>query len=127
MSTPSSSLGTSGIMDSATQSADQAIRESQRLARNAIDSLASKVEDVQAAADRAVEGLADDASHLTRRGSEALHQASRQIRGQARQARESARGYIEHDPLKSVLIAMAAGAGLMALGCLIARGSNDRR
>ena len=63
----SSNLTTAGdrassMIDTAAQSADDAIRGSQRLANQALDQLAGKVESARSAAGPAVQGLASDAA-----------------------------------------------------------------
>ncbi len=79
------------------------------------------------AADQAMNGLADGAQNLADRANDLLRHSSAQLRRQAEHARDATRGYIEHDPLKAVLIAAAAGASLMLLGTLLARGPRNPR
>jgi len=71
---------------------------------------------------------ADSAQHAirsaqsaARRGVEALRETSVHLRERALKATDSTAGYIKEDPLKSVLIAAAAGAALMALLGLLGR------
>ena len=120
----SSNLTTAGdrassMIDTAAQSADDAIRGSQRLANQALDQLAGKVESARSAAGPAVQGLASDAAQMVQRGTNSLQQHSEQWREQALQARDSTRSYIQNDPLKAVLLAAAAGAALLWLGSLM--------
>jgi ElaB/YqjD/DUF883 family membrane-anchored ribosome-binding protein len=70
----------------------------------------------------AVEGV----SAYAHRGVDTVRDASHQLRVKAEHASESTASYIRHDPLKSVLIAAATGAALMALVSLLTRNS-DRR
>jgi len=120
-STPLAGDRSTSLIDSAASSADQALRSAQRSADRGFDQMGAQVENLRNRADSAVDGLATEAAGLARRGSDAVRQRSQQLRQQAHQARESATGYIQHEPLKSVLIAVAVGAGLMLLGSLLGR------
>lgn len=108
------------VIDAAAHAADHAIRNSQRAAQQALDHLAATVEQARSQVGPAIDGLASDSVHAVQRASDAvLHSA--------RQWRSSTRGYIEHQPLQAVLIAMAAGATLVLLGSLFARGRHGGR
>ncbi len=72
-------------------------------------------------ADQALNSLTHEAQNLAQRSSQLLHDGSAQVRKQAEQARDATRGYIQHDPLKAVLIAAAAGATLVLLGSMLTR------
>lgn len=81
------------------------------------------------AADRALRGsqrLAGDVSQLAHQGSDAVAHTADVWRAQARHWQHSTRSYIEHEPVKATLIAMAAGAALVLLGGLLLRGRHDR-
>ncbi len=111
----------SSFIDTAAQAADNAIRSSQRLANQKLDQLAGQVESARSSAGPALDGLANDATRLAQRGSDALRLRSDQLRAQALKARDSTRDYIQQDPLKAVLIAAAAGATIMLVGQMIGR------
>ncbi len=74
------------LMDQAGHSADAALDATQRLANDALEGV----------------------SHT-------LQTAGRQIRSNAHQATDRTASYVRHEPVKSLLIAAAAGAALMAL------------
>jgi len=80
------------LADQVAQSADLAIKSTQRVASDALDS---------------------------------VRDTSRQLRDKAQQASDSTVRYIRDDPVKSVLIAAATGAALMALISLVSH-SRDR-
>jgi ElaB/YqjD/DUF883 family membrane-anchored ribosome-binding protein len=122
MNTPFQTPDPSSAINSAAQSAEQAIRSSQRMANHTLDGLADQVESTRAAAGPVLDGWNAEAHHLTQRASDAIHQGAQQLKQQAQHMTSSTRGFIEHEPLKAVLIAVAAGAALMVLGSLIARG-----
>ena len=113
--------GASAIVESAAGSADQAIRGSQRMANQTLDKLAAQVESARSRAGPALDGLAQDASQLAQRSTEAIRLRALQLRERAVQARESTLGYIHEEPLKAVIIAAAAGATLMLVASLLAR------
>jgi ElaB/YqjD/DUF883 family membrane-anchored ribosome-binding protein len=48
------------------------------------------------------------------------------VRDTARQASDRTVGYIRDEPVRSMLVAAATGAALMALVSLMARSRNDR-
>ena len=105
----------SSLADQAAQSAEQAIKSTQRVANEALDSLAGTVDDIR-----------HQASTLARRGVESVRDTSQQLRANALRASENTVNYVKHEPVKSILIAAAAGAAVMALVSLMSR-SRDRR
>ncbi len=105
----------------AADSADRAIRSTQRVAHQALDGVAGSARDMRAAAAPLLDRAADQASTLAHRGLDAVLEGSHQLRDKARHAGDSTIGYIRDEPLKSVLIAAATGAALMALIALMSR------
>ena len=79
------------LADQVAQSADLAIKSTQRVASDALDS---------------------------------VRDTSRQLRDKAQQASDSTVCYIRDDPVKSVLIAAATGAALMALISFVSHSRN---
>lgn len=69
---------------------------------------------------------AEEAESLVRRSAEALREQTAHLRERAASATDSTAAYIRDEPLKSVLIAAAAGAALMAVASLIARSHESR-
>lgn len=100
----------------AAQTTDQAIRSTQRAANHALDRLS----DVVQQAPVALHDGAARAEELARRSAAAL-------RDQAQAATAHTRGVIEHDPIKSVVIAAALGAGLTALWMWMSRRPSSMR
>ncbi len=66
----------------------------------------------------------DQASDLTHRGVDAVREGAKQVREKAHSLGDHTVSYIKDEPVKSVLIAAAAGATLMGLLSLIARGAS---
>ena len=114
-----------GLVDQVAQTADNAIRSTQHLANSALDSLAGSVQDVRHEAAPLLNRAGEQASALAQRGVNAVRESSLKLRDSAVQAKDGAVLYIKDEPLKSMLIAAAAGAALMALVGLLSR-SRDR-
>ena len=95
-------MSTPTLAEQAIQSSSNALDSTHRAANNALDSM----------------GRAMDL------GVERVHKASQQMRDSASRASEGTVNYIRHDPVKSVLIAAATGAALMALVTLLTRPHN---
>ncbi len=110
------------LADHAAQSADHAIRATQRATHDALDSLAGTVHSVRQQVEPMLQSANEQASALTQRGLDGAHR----VRDQARQAGDSTLDYVKAEPVKAVLIAAAAGAALMALIGLMSRSSRDR-
>lgn len=110
--------------DQAAQTADSAIKSTQRAANTALDSLSNTVQEVRDQAAPAYDRLKGQTQDLANRGMEALRDTSRQVRDTATKASDQTLGYIKDEPLKAVLIAAATGAALMALISLMGRSNN---
>ena len=113
-------------LDTAASLAEHAIRDSQRLANQTLDGLSGHLESARASAGPALQGWANEASHLAQRGSDAVMHSAEQLRDQARLARDNTRDYISHQPVKAMLLAAATGAALLWLGSLIGRSSTSK-
>ncbi|MDD5030163.1 MAG: hypothetical protein PHH58_11785 [Rhodoferax sp.] len=105
----------SGVLDQAAESVDQTIQSTQQVANDALEALT-----------QAMQELRHQAMPLLERGADSLHQTTHQLRVKAERVSENAADQIRHDPLKSVLIAAATGAALMALVNLVSQ-ARDRR
>ena len=113
--------------DQAAQGAESAIRSTQRVANDALDNLSNSVEGVRAKAMPTITRVAGEAEQLARRGIDAVRDSSVQLRDQAVRVQDKTVGYIKDEPVKAMLIAAAAGAGLMALVALLGRSNNSPR
>lgn len=69
---------------------------------------------------------AEEAESLVRRSAEALREQTAHLRERAAGATDRTAAYIRDEPLKSVLIAAAAGAALMAIANLAVRARESR-
>lgn len=113
------------LVDQAAQSADNAIKSTQQVANQALDSLAGSVQDARQQVSPLLNRASEQASALAQRGIDAVRNGSQQLRQTALQASDTTAGYIKNDPIKAVLIAAATGAALMALVSLISRSRSN--
>ena len=114
-----------GLADQAALSADNAIKSTQRVANDALDSLAGTVQDIRQQATPLLNRATEQANALAQRGIDSLRDTSQHLRDTARRASDTTVNYIKDEPVKSMLIAAATGAGLLALVSLMGR-SRDR-
>jgi len=88
--------------------------------KNLADTSANLVNQTSQAADQAIRAT----QHMASDARDRLLNTSHQLRLKAEHASESTVNYIRHDPIKSILIAAATGAALMALISLISGNRN---
>jgi ElaB/YqjD/DUF883 family membrane-anchored ribosome-binding protein len=112
------------LADQAALSADHAIRSTQRVANEALDGLAGSVQSLRQQAAPMLDRATEQASAIAQRGVDVVRDSSQQLRERAHRASDSTLHYIQDEPVKSVLIAAAAGAAMMALFGLL---SGSRR
>lgn len=118
----SNSLGQSNsLTDHAAQSADHAIKSTQRFANDAFDGLSGSVKDIRDQAAPMLNRATEQASALAHRGADAVRESSRQLRDKALHASDATVNYIKEEPVKSILVAAATGAALMALVSMMSR------
>lgn len=104
----------SSLAQQAEQGAENAIRHTQHLAQQGLDGLDA----TRAQADSALQQLAHETSALGHRSMDALRESSQQLREKSQHARQATADYIQHEPIKSMLMAAAVGAALMGLVAL---------
>ncbi|HEY6514093.1 MAG TPA: hypothetical protein VI032_19100 [Burkholderiaceae bacterium] len=119
--TPSSHADS--VADAASRQFERATSSTQRVADHALDTMSSTVHDLRQQVSPLIERAGEQANALAQRGIEAVRDRSHQLRDQAVRASDHTVGYIRHEPVKSVLIAAAAGAVLVALLSLLRRPS----
>lgn len=115
------------MVDQVADSASNAIHATQRAADGGLGRLDSRVQDLRNQAAPALDRAARRAEELAGRGSQALRDTSRRIRDSAAYASDSTVQYVRDQPVKSVLIAAAAGALIVALFSLFGGRSDDDR
>lgn len=126
MITNKHSQHSNSLADQVAHSAEQAIKSTQRVADEALAGLVHGAQDLHDKTSPLLDRVAGQANDLAQHGIDAWHDGSRHLRDQARHASESTVHYVKTEPVKSILIAAAAGAALMALITLLRR-SPDRR
>lgn len=109
------------LADHAADNANAAIRSTQNVANSAFDRLSDKVEDARNHAAPLLNRLTSQAEAAARRSADAVRDTSAQLRERAVRASDTTVGYIREEPVKSMLIAAATGAVLMALIGLMGR------
>lgn len=109
------------VVDSAADSAHSAIRATQDAANHTLDRLSDRVETIRGRTSPLIDRLSSQAEAAARRSVEAVRDTSQQIRERALLAQDATVGYIKDEPMKSMLIAAAAGATLMGLFALLTR------
>ena len=87
----------------------------------AVDRAIDKMSDTAAAVPLAVERAAERAGEVARQGSQKLQEGTQQVKAQFNQVTDSAIAYVKDEPVRSMLIAAAAGAALMALASALSR------
>ena len=113
------------LTDLAAQSADNAIKATQRVANQTLDGLADSVQDLRQQAAPLLNRGAEQAGALAQRSVDALRDGTQQLRDKALRASDSTVNYVKEEPVKAMLIAAATGAALMALVNLMS-GSRHR-
>ncbi|MDD4942648.1 hypothetical protein [Rhodoferax sp.] len=114
------------LMDDAAETAQQAIKTTQQAASDALDTLTDALQNLSHQALPMAERAQAQASALAKRGLDGVLDTTHHMRRTAEQASESTVAYIKHDPVKSVLIAAATGAALMALISLVSHTRQTR-
>lgn len=119
MNTAVNELGkdVSALANTASQTAEGAMR----LAQQGASRVADGVNEVRAQSGTAFKHLARDTEMLAQHSKEALREGVDHLRERSLRTRDSAASYIEHEPIKSVLIAAAVGAAVMGLLTMFSR------
>lgn len=97
------------------QSAEEAVESSRTFANNQFDKAHDKVRDLRGAVEPAIDRFATRAQEFAHRGINAASDASAKVQRQINHYADATGKYVAEQPVKSVLIAAAAGAALAAL------------
>ena len=111
----------------ASTQADEALAATRRAANGALDKLQQGVEQLRDDTPGALSRAAAQVDELTRRGLERARLASEDLRHSVARTGDRSIGFIQAQPVKSVLIAAAAGAALAALVSVLARDRGTQR
>ena len=114
-----------GLLDQTSESADRASRSGRRYANEALDQVSATLSDTRSRMRPVVDRVTTHAGDYARRSMDAMRDSSSRLREGAYRASDNTVGYIKDEPVKSILVAAAAGAALMALVSYLSR-SRDR-
>lgn len=115
----------SQLADEANKTANDAIDATRAYAQNAVNAAGEKVRDLRREAEPAVEQLAARVQQAVQRGLEAASTTSARAQRRLEQAADVTGKYIADQPVRSVLVAAAAGAAITALIVLASRSRDD--
>ena len=113
------------LVEQASIAADQAIKSTEQQGQQALETLVESMQNLRHQAAPMLERASDKVSAITHRGIDSVRETSHQLRVKAEHAADNTVSYIRQEPVKSVLIAAATGAALMALVSLASR-ARDR-
>ena len=108
-------------VDQAADTASSAIRQTKNVANSTLDRLSDKVDSAREQAAPLIDRLSTQAQDVARKSADAVRDTTAQLREKASRAQETTVGYIKDEPVKSMLIAAATGAALMALLSITSR------
>jgi ElaB/YqjD/DUF883 family membrane-anchored ribosome-binding protein len=115
----------SQLADDVRQTAREAVETTRAYAQNAVNAAGEKVRDLQRDAEPGVEQLAARVQQAVQRGLDAASTTSARAQRRIEQAADVTGRYISVQPVRSVLLAAAAGAAITALIVLASRRSRD--
>ena len=111
------------VAHAVTQSTEHAMRAAQEGMERMSDGLSV----ARNQSGTALRQLAHQTEALAHEGAEAVREGAHQLREKSMQVKDATTTYIQHEPIKSVLIAAAVGATLMGLVAVFSRhGGNGR-
>jgi ElaB/YqjD/DUF883 family membrane-anchored ribosome-binding protein len=122
MSTPIQTLS-----DDAAAVARSLANSTERAAHQGMDRMADSLEDARSHTSAALKQFAHDTESLAHRGMDAVRDSAGQLRERSLHAKDATATYIQHEPIKSVLMAAAVGAALMGLVALLSKHSGSGR
>lgn len=115
----------SQLADDVRQTANEAIDSTRAYAQNAVDAAGAKVRDLQRDVEPTLEQIAARVQQAVRRGVDAASTSSARAHRRIEQAADVTGKYISDQPVRSVLVAAAAGAAIAALLVLATRRGHD--
>ncbi len=109
------------------QTAERAANTARDGIGQGLHDMSNGLEHARSETGNALRQLASESDALLHRGLDKVRDASGQLREKSLHAKDAATTYIQHEPMKSVLMAAAVGAGLMALVALFSRNGHNGR
>lgn len=114
------------LVSELSESAEHAAKSTQQAANAALENITGAMQDLGHQTKPMLTRATEQVSALAHQGLDSVHDTTHQWRMKATQAGDNTVNYIKHEPVKSMLIAAATGAALMALVSLMGRGHNHR-
>jgi len=115
----------SQLADDARQTAADAVETTRAYAQNAVNATGERVRDLRRGIEPGVDQIAARVQQAVQRGLDSASQTGVRAQRRLEQAADVTGRYISDQPVRSVLIAAAAGAALTALIVLAARRRDD--
>jgi ElaB/YqjD/DUF883 family membrane-anchored ribosome-binding protein len=119
MNTTKSYDQTNDMIDTAAKDADHALNTLKSNTSAAIDGFSAGLNNLNEQAAPMLRSATEQASAMAHRGVDAMRDGTVQMRDAAQRAGEDTVSYIKGEPVKSMLIAAATGAALMAMVSLM--------
>lgn len=128
MNTPFKTLSddVSTLAHEAAQATERTLRSMQWETQQGMDRVADELADARAQTSITIKQLTREAELLRQRAMDSARESSHQLRERSAHMRDATTTYIQHEPVRSMLMAAAVGAALMGLVALFGRGG-DRR
>lgn len=111
----------------AAQGAADVASTTRRAAGNSMDEVSASLDQARHETGAALRQLVSDSEALAHRGMESVRGSAEHLREKSLHAKDATSEYIQHEPIKSMLMAAAAGAALMALVALFSRHGHSGR
>ncbi|RYF76961.1 MAG: hypothetical protein EOO22_00425 [Comamonadaceae bacterium] len=115
----------SQLADDARQTASDAVESTRTYAQNAVNAAGEKVRELKGSVEPTVDQIAARVQQAVQRGIDAATKTSAKAQRQLEQAADVTGRYIADQPVRSVLIAAAAGAAITALIVLASRSRDE--
>lgn len=113
----------SSLAQAVAQTTEHAIRSAQQ----GLDRMSNGLNGASSQSGTAIKQFATDSEAMAHRGMDAVREGAHQLREKSMHVKDATATYIQHEPVKSVLIAAAVGAALMGLVALFSRHSGSGR
>jgi ElaB/YqjD/DUF883 family membrane-anchored ribosome-binding protein len=117
----------SHLAHDAAQTAERAAQTARNGIGQGLHEASNGLDQARSETGNALRQLASESDALLHRGLDKVRDASGQLREKSLHAKDAASTYIQHEPMKSMLMAAAVGAGLMALVALFSRNHHSGR
>ena len=115
------------VARNAAQGAAEVASTTRRAVGNSVDEVSASLDHARHETGAALRQLVNDSEALAHRGIEKVRDSADVLREKSLHARDVTTSYIQHEPVKAMLMAAAAGAALMALVALFSRNGHSGR